>query len=747
MGKHIIVTSTNEMPREYASKFSREVLDAYFGAGHTLTLKNTKSGMRFYCDDGRRAKRDEHIQNFLYEKAGNTVIKEGHTNLLPNKLKKTCDKQSLADFLSAGYQLTIQRGLGIKNRYYLPDGSELLSNDDLNSFLCSRRPPLTPVFFDDVVTTAAKIIPGAKKNQIFVDTPENENTANLCIKVENNTYTQKILPYVTYTGTVEPSLFEDFYRQCTGLQEQNKLAFATKHNLDSLKEIAYTVLSDENIQNKTSLLKRFEIEFDKIDSITVELQNINAINNITICTNIELSNNKSERFYLSVPYGTTDETLQKKYRDAVRTKGKPVIAKIQSFYVLPTSPIHSFVYTHCDTVREVKKTYTKGNIVIDGIVRPIYKKQMQDNRYPVDSIVVPSAESGANFVYCNVSNMMTIQLAPETETVKECVYMTYSPIEDFLDKTVNSLLGYLLLSEKAMDCHAKFELVIDYTQKCKNGLRCYAKLTDVNTNLAIADINRCLRKRLETEIIRSQEEIPDNYIDTFLNANSVEMKLYRFSHNEEWLDAVYNQIKNDLGPLGYSLCKFFATLDDRMYCKTDLLAQFTKNAKTEYKQAAIKEALEQFLQTSVPISKNSESMLFVNATTENYYQSFDVFKPASRFLLKEVSEKYDTAAMVPPIEHFAYLTKDAQYRILTEKCKTARTEEEAFAVISCLETQPQTVRKQLFTQEYFRDVYMLLNDADRMFADILISDCAGCVKLLKSLQKEVEEKPDVHLYC
>lgn len=84
--------------------------------------------------------------------------------------------------------------------------------------------------------------------------------------------------------------------------------------------------------------------------------------------------------------------------------------------------------------------------------------------------------------------------------------------------------------------------------------------------------------------------------------------------------------------------------------------------------------------------------------------------------------------------------KDAQYRILTEKCKTAKTEEDAFAVISCLETQPQTVRKLLFAKECFRDVYMLLNDADRMFADILISDCAGCVKLLKSLQKEVEGK-------
>ena len=740
MGKRIIVTSTDEMPKEYASKFSKEVLDAYFRAGHTLTLNNTKTGMRFYCDDGRRVKRDEHIQNFLYDEAGNSVIKEGYTNTLPNKLKKICNEKTLADFLSAGYQITIQRGLGIKTRYYLPDDSELLSHDDLNRFLCSKRPPLTQAFFDDIVATAAKIIPGAKKKRIYIDTPENENTANLCIEVGDNTYTQKILPYVTYSGTVEPKLFEDFYRQCTDLQEQNKLDFAKKHNLDSLKEIAYAVLSDDNIQNETSLLKRFQIEFDKIESITVELQYINTINDITICTNIGLSDNKNVRFNLSVPYGTTDETLKKKYGNAVRTKGKPAIAKIQSFYVSPTSPIHTYVYNHCETIQEVKKTYTKGNIVIDGVVHPIYKKQLQNKLYPVDSIIVPTAESSTNFIYCNVSNMMTIQLDPETESFKECVYMTFSTLEDFLDKSVNSLLGYLSPLGKALDCHAKFELVMDYTQKCKNRLRCYAKLTDVNTNLTIADMNRSLKKRLETDVIRSQEEIPDNYIDTFLNANSVEMKFYRYSHNGEWLDAVYNQIKDNLGPLGYSLCEFFAKMDDRMYCKTDLLTQFTKNAKTEYKQAAIKEALEQFLQTSVPVSKDSELMLFVNATAENYYQSFDVFKPASKYLLKEVSEKYDTAALVPPIEHFAYLTKDAQYRILTEKCKTAKTEEDAFAVISCLETQPQTVRKQLFTQEHFRDIYMLLNDADRMFADILISDCAGCVKLLKSLQKEVEEK-------
>lgn len=142
--------------------------------------------------------------------------------------------------------------------------------------------------------------------------------------------------------------------------------------------------------------------------------------------------------------------------------------------------------------------------------------------------------------------------------------------------------------------------------------------------------------------------------------------------------------------------------------------------------------------------------LFKTDMVKNYYGYFEVFWPSSPYLMRVIAAMYkndSTDTMQPSLEDFEYLTKDAQYRILTEKCKTAKTEDEAFAVISCLETQPQTVRKQLFIQEYFRDVYMLLNDADRMFADILISDCAGCVKLLKSLQKKLRKKPDVYLYC
>lgn len=60
--------------------------------------------------------------------------------------------------------------------------------------------------------------------------------------------------------------------------------------------------------------------------------------------------------------------------------------------------------------------------------------------------------------------------------------------------------------------------------------------------------------------------------------------------------------------------------------------------------------------------------------------------------------------------------------------------------ISHLEKQPQTFKKLLFAKEYFKNVYALLNDTDKMFADIVISDCPGCTKLLKSLQNFAEEQ-------
>ena len=86
------------------------------------------------------------------------------------------------------------------------------------------------------------------------------------------------------------------------------------------------------------------------------------------------------------------------------------------------------------------------------------------------------------------------------------------------------------------------------------------------------------------------------------------------------------------------------------------------------------------------------------------------------------------------------LLKDAQYALFTDRCQNAKTEEDAFTIISHLEKQPQTFKKLLFAKEYFKNVYALLNDTDKMFADIVISDCPGCTKLLKSLQNFAEEQ-------
>lgn len=209
------------------------------------------------------------------------------------------------------------------------------------------------------------------------------------------------------------------------------------------------------------------------------------------------------------------------------------------------------------------------------------------------------------------------------------------------------------------------------------------------------------------------------------------------------IHAVYEQIKAQFGALGYQFCNFFGNLTDYRYSRTDLYTKFGESYSTDYKKGAVQEKLDSFLKMRLNLADDACVSLFRTDAVKNYYGYFEVFWPSSPYLMRVIAAMYknDSAdAMQPSLEDFKYLTKDAQYRILTEKCKTAKTEDDAFAVISCLETQPQTVRKLLFAKEYFRDVYMLLNDADRMFADILISDCAGCVKLLKSLQKEVEEK-------
>ena len=160
----------------------------------------------------------------------------------------------------------------------------------------------------------------------------------------------------------------------------------------------------------------------------------------------------------------------------------------------------------------------------------------------------------------------------------------------------------------------------------------------------------------------------------------------------------------------------------------------------DFKKAAIADKMEQFLRTYILLPESKTLYLFSVDSVRNYYGSFETYKPVSKYLLSAVAAQYEAESVEPTFEDMDYLLKDAQYALFTDRCQNAKTEEDAFTIISHLEKQPQTFKKLLFTKEYFKNVYALLNDTDKMFADIVISDCPGCTKLLKSLQNFAEEQ-------
>ena len=445
-------------------------------------------------------------------------------------------------------------------------------------------------------------------------------------------------------------------------------------------------------------------------------------------------------FALEVPFGFTDSELQERYRDDIQHNVVPAIAEQKRYAVVQGSPIHDFVLNACKAKEPVAKTYAKDGITLNGSILTSYKALDEAQAYTVSNPIF--AGKNKETAYLEVADIVTIRIDANGQLF-ECVNLTYSPLAEFLDISAGWMLDRLYEHDSSAKCSIEYRIVFDSENRGKDSLRCDAKLIDASTGAEIAKMYRCLDKRLKTDIETSKTRIPLSCCTMLYSAGSDDIACYLTVNGANSINATYEQIKAQFGSLGYQFCAFFGNLTNYRYSRTDLYTKFGESCKTEYKKGAAQEKLDSFLRMRLNLADNTCIALFRTDMVKNYYGYFEVFWPSSPYLMRVVAAMYknDSAdAMQPSLEDFEYLTKDAQYRILTEKCKTARTEEEAFAVISCLETQPQTVRKQLFTQEYFRDVYMLLNDADRMFADILISDCAGCVKLLKSLQKEVEEK-------
>ena len=459
-----------------------------------------------------------------------------------------------------------------------------------------------------------------------------------------------------------------------------------------------------------------------------------------ITTTVKFDNGRKAIFSIQVAFNINEALLQELYRNDVLTQGAKAVSEQRDYSVTPNSILHDFVCTCCNNAHTVSKTYTKEGIVLDGVLRPVYNGVDAASALPVSNLLVLGNDPAKDISYCDIADQITVKVTPDKGIVEECVSLTYSTAEEFLDKAATALLEDFYAANSGAKCHVRYDLTLDVSKKGEESLRCEAKLFDTQTGLIIAQTTRCLAKKLKTDIEQSKEQIPTRFSDVFWVTNAEDILMYASSCDPEWIASAYKQIRERLGLLGYYFCKFFAAQDNRSYCKTDLLTDFLREASIDFKKSAIADKMEQFLRTYILLPKDGTLYLFSVDSVRNYYGSFDVYKPVSKYLLSAVAAQYETESVKPTFEDMDYLLKDAQYALFTDRCQNAKTEEDAFAIISHLEKQPQTFKKLLFAKEYFKNVYALLNETDKMFADIVISDCPGCTKLLKSLQDFAEEQ-------
>jgi hypothetical protein len=753
-----IIRTMKDTPERLRNICDSKVLEAFFEKGNYLIMRIVPSGdTRFYLESGKRI---TSIMDFLKPLQKQGMYFDGYgvnagkkskikppppvPEVVSTMTEEVCTlfgKELMTDFYAAGFYLTI-KGVSRKKKaqqWYLPNGRHINCKNDIVCFMVEKlRSPFTQEFYDKLMDDAAEALPGVTRDEVSVSSSNDEKNAYLILTIDGATTREQISQHVSYKGIVSKQLFNSLYMKSTTLQKRNAKAFADSHDLEALENIAKEILGD--VQNRSVLtIGKYQIPSVTVTDIKVRTEPT-KIQKATLYSTIAFNDGSERTFALEVPFGFTDSELQERYRDDIQHNVVPAIAEQKRYAVVQGSPIHDFVLNACKAKEPVAKTYAKDGIALNGSILTSYKALDEAQAYTVSNPIF--AGKNKETAYLEVADIVTIRIDANGQLF-ECVNLTYSPLAEFLDISAGWMLDRLYEHDSSAKCSIEYRIVFDSENRGKDSLRCDAKLIDASTGAEIAKMYRCLDKRLKTDIETSKTRIPLSCCTMLYSAGSDDIACYLTVNGANSINATYEQIKAQFGSLGYQFCAFFGNLTNYRYSRTDLYTKFGESCKTEYKKGAAQEKLDSFLRMKLNLADNTCISLFRTDMVKNYYGYFEVFWPSSPYLMRVVAAMYknDSAdAMQPSLEDFEYLTKDAQYRILTEKCKTARTEEEAFAVISCLETQPQTVRKQLFTQEYFRDVYMLLNDADRMFADILISDCAGCVKLLKSLQKEVEEK-------
>lgn len=753
-----IIRTMKDTPERLRNICDSKVLEAFFEKGNYLIMRIVPSGdTRFYLESGKRI---TSIMDFLKPLQKQGMYFDGYgvnagkkskikppppvPEVVSTMTEEVCTlfgKELMTDFYAAGFYLTI-KGVSRKKKaqqWYLPNGRHINCKNDIVCFMVEKlRSPFTQEFYDKLMDDAAEALPGVTRDEVSVSSSNDEKNAYLILTIDGATTREQISQHVSYKGIVSKQLFNSLYMKSTTLQKRNAKAFADSHDLEALENIAKEILGD--VQNRSVLtIGKYQIPSVTVTDIKVRTEPT-KIQKATLYSTIAFNDGSERTFALEVPFGFTDSELQERYRDDIQHNVVPAIAEQKRYAVVQGSPIHDFVLNACKAKEPVAKTYAKDGIALNGSILTSYKALDEAQAYTVSNPIF--AGKNKETAYLEVADIVTIRIDANGQLF-ECVNLTYSPLAEFLDISAGWMLDRLYEHDSSAKCSIEYRIVFDSENRGKDSLRCDAKLIDASTGAEIAKMYRCLDKRLKTDIETSKTRIPLSCCTMLYSAGSDDIACYLTVNGANSINATYEQIKAQFGSLGYQFCAFFGNLTNYRYSRTDLYTKFGESCKTEYKKGAVQEKLDSFLKMRLNLADDACVSLFRTDTVKNYYGYFEVFWPSSPYLMRVIAAMYknDSAdAMQPSLEDFKYLTKDAQYRILTEKCKTAKTEDDAFAVISCLETQPQTVRKLLFAKEYFRDAYMLLNNADRMFADILISDCAGCVKLLKSLQKEVEEK-------
>lgn len=364
------------------------------------------------------------------------------------------------------------------------------------------RPPFTQEFYDKLMDDVAEALPGVTRDEVSVSSSNDERNAYLILTIDSVTTREQISQHVSYKGIVSKQLFDSLYMKNTTLQRRNAKAFADGHDLEALENIAKEILSD--VQNRLVLtIGKYQIPSVTITDIKVRTEPT-KIQKAVLYSAITFNDGSKRTFALEVPFSLTDSELQERYRDDMQRNVVPAIAEQKRYAVIPGSPIHDLVYNVCKTKEPVTKTYTKDGITLNGSILTSYKALDEAQAYTVSNPIF--AGENKETAYLEVADIVTVRIDANGK-LSECVYLTYSPLAEFLDVSAEWLLDKLHGHDNSAKCNIEFRIVFDSENRGKDSLRCDAKLIDANTGAEIAKVYRCLDKRLKTDIETSKTRI------------------------------------------------------------------------------------------------------------------------------------------------------------------------------------------------------------------------------------------------